>query len=93
MTGGRKPLRWLAIAYALVGVLAILAVPASLYGVAGVESDPLSGVFALLLGLPWTLVLHLSDNIGTWGTLAICAAGIALNSFILWRLSRPNAGA
>lgn len=92
MTGGRKLLRWLAIAFAVAGTLAILVVPASVYGIAGIEPDPLSGIFALLLGLPWTLVLHFFDDIGTWGSLTICAFGVALNVFILWHLSRPKAG-
>ena len=93
MGGGRKFLRGFAIAYAVAGLLALLVVPASVAGIAGIEPDPLSGIFALLLALPWSLVLHFFDDIGTWGTLAICAGGILLNLLILWRFSRPKSGA
>ena len=64
--------------------------PASVFGLAGIESDPLSGIFALILGLPWTLVLSLTGDIGTWGALAVCTLAIVFNAYLLWRLSRRN---
>ena len=93
MRGWQKGLRIFATVYALLGALAVLAVPASLYGVAGMAEDPLSGIFALLLAMPWALLLDPLGIDGTWSTLAYCAAGIILNFLILWRLTRPQSGA
>ena len=78
----------LLIAYVAVSLLALFAIPASLYGWFGAESDPLSGIFALLLALPWSLLLNLFDDVGTWGAFAICAAGITLNVAIAVHLLR-----
>ena len=90
--GSRRGLKTLLLVvmtvYALAGLLALFAIPASLYGWAGMESDPLSGVFALLLSLPWTIILYLIGDVGTWGSFAFCTAAIALNLFILWRFAR-----
>ena len=83
-------LRGLLIGYAILGLLSLLLVPASLYGWLGSESDPLSGVFALLLAMPWTILLTLLGDIGTWGSLAFSAAAIALNVAIGWILTRPR---
>lgn len=78
----------LTIIYGLLGLVALFLIPASVFGWAGVAADPLSGVFALLLALPWTILLYLMGDIGTWGSLAFCAAAIALNTYLLWRLAR-----
>ena len=93
MRGWRKGLRMFAIVYAVLGALAVLAVPASLYSVGGMAEDPLSGIFALLLAMPWALLLDPLGIDGTWTTLAFCTAGIVLNFLILWRFARPQSGA
>lgn len=88
--GRRKVLLVVAILYGVAGVAALLAIPASAFGWAGVEPDPLSAVFALLLALPWTIALYLLGDVGTWGSLAFCTAAIALNFFLLLRFARSR---
>lgn len=83
----RPIVRIIAIAYLAAGLIALMLVPASLHGWFGVAEDPLSGVFALLLGLPWTLLLWFSDNGGTWLALGVAGGGILLNFWLLWRLA------
>lgn len=75
--------------YLALGLAACALVPLNLWGLAG-EPDPLSGVFALLFALPWSLVLKFSDGSSTWTSLAVCLAGIAANFLILMRLARGN---
>ncbi|MCM8557618.1 hypothetical protein [Sphingomicrobium sediminis] len=89
-SGAQRVLLGFGIVYALAGLLALIVIPASVYGWFGVESDPLSGVFALLLALPWTIALYLMGDVGTWGSLAFCTAAIALNIYLIWRFSRPR---
>lgn len=84
--------------YLLAGVGALLLIPASAGGWFGIEPDPLSAVYALLLSLPWSmLLLHLMDPGSPLVAWLICSAGIALNGGIaLWlvrRLRRPAGGA
>ena len=55
------------------------------FGLFGQERDPLSGVFLILLGLPWVSLLDgVSDGPKPW--LAVLAP--ALNLFILMALCR-----
>ena len=76
--------------YVAAELLALFAIPASVEGWAGIEPDPLSGIFALLLALPWSLVLLALPDAGPWASFFICAAGIAINAAILWRAARPR---
>ncbi len=80
-----------AILYLLAGILTLVAIPASLYGWFGVEQDPLSGVFALLLAMPWSLLLRLFEETGTVFATIFCAAGIGVNFALLLWLSRSMA--
>jgi hypothetical protein len=79
-------MRLLIVGYALLCLIALWFVPASAYGWLGIERDPLAGVFALLLALPWSLLLSLMGDPGPWLALAVLAAGMAMNSWLLWRL-------
>lgn len=74
--------------YLAVGVLALALIPASVFGWFGVEQDPLSAVFALLLSLPWSLALHLLDRAGPILSWIAAAAGIATNAFLLFYAAR-----
>ncbi|WP_343343755.1 hypothetical protein WJT74_08680 [Sphingomicrobium sp. XHP0239] len=89
-TGAQRVLLLVLGAYVILGILALLAIPASVFGWLGVESDPLSGIFALLLAMPWTIALYLLGDVGTWGSLAFCTLAIALNAFLIWRFTRPK---
>ncbi len=82
--------------YAVACVLSLLLVPASLYGWFGLERDPLSGVFAALLGMPWVLLLSLVvDPEGPVTGFLFIAVCLTLNLLILraicryFRASRP----
>ena len=78
--------RLLIVLYAALCVVALWFIPASAYGWLGVEPDPLAGVFAILLALPWTLLLRLMPNPEPWPSAALLAAGMAMNVWLLWRL-------
>ena len=83
-----KIIRGIAIVYAALSLFALLLIPASLFGWFGVAPDPLSGVYAYLLSLPWILILMPFDTINSWVALAVSAAGMALNVWLLLRLAR-----
>jgi hypothetical protein len=74
--------------YVLAGIAAIAIVPLNAAGLAG-EPDPLSGVFAVILAMPW---MHIFTNIvGDAGGNAaagfiMAGAGMGLNAAILWGL-------
>ncbi|MGH8703085.1 MAG: hypothetical protein ACREVR_18180 [Burkholderiales bacterium] len=74
--------------YAALCVVALWFIPASVHGWLGVEPDPLAGVFAMLLALPWTRLLRLVPDAGPWPSAALLAAGMAMNVWLLWRLQR-----
>ena len=75
--------RVLAALYALLCLIALLLVPASIYGWFGVAQDPLGGVFAILLALPWSAALGHLPTLGTAATMILLAAAMALNILIL----------
>ncbi|WP_260482569.1 SCO4225 family membrane protein [Sphingomicrobium flavum] len=85
-------LRIIAIVYLLVGIGALLLIPASAHGWLGIEADPLSGIFALLLALPWSLVLMLVDSAETLVALTVCAIGIGINFWLLIKLAARRRG-
>ncbi|WP_265564444.1 hypothetical protein [Sphingomicrobium arenosum] len=84
----RRLLLVILIVYGAASLLALFAIPASVEGWVGVEPDPLSGIFALILALPWSLALLLFTDAGPWASFLICAAGIAINCAIIWRMAR-----
>ena len=79
-------MRLLIVLYAVLCVIALWFIPASVHGWLGIEHDPLSAVFAFLLALPWTLLLRLVPEAGPWPSAALLAASMALNVWLLWRL-------
>lgn len=80
--------RLLIVLYAALCVVALWFIPASVYGWMGVEPDPLSAVFAMVLALPWTFLLRLVPDFGPWAAAALLAACMAINVWLLWRLQR-----
>lgn len=78
--------RLLIVLYAAFCAAALWFIPASAYGWLGVEPDPLAGVFAILLALPWSLLLRLIPNPTPWPAGVFLAAGMAVNVWLLWRL-------
>lgn len=87
-----KIMKGAAFLYLAGGVIALLMIPASIYGWLGVTPDPLSVIFALLFGLPWTLALRFFAEVGTVVAFLVSAIGIALNSALLLWLSRKASG-
>ena len=74
--------------YAAVCAVALWFIPASVHGWMGVEPDPLSAVYAMLLALPWTFLLRFVPDAGPWAAAALLAGCMALNVWLLWRLLR-----
>lgn len=75
--------------YEIIGAVALALVPASHYGLFGLEPDPLSGVFAVILGQPWLSLLPF--DLGTGGVLLnvlIVGVCILVNASILYLLCR-----
>jgi hypothetical protein len=75
----------------LYGVLCLIAlwfIPASVYGWLGIERDPLAAVFALLLAMPWSLLLRRIGDHGVWFSGVWLAIGMAINLWLLWLLQR-----
>ena len=83
-----KLARLLIVLYAALCVVALWFIPASVHGWMGVEPDPLSAVFAMLLALPWTFLLRFVPDAGPWAAAALLATCMALNVWLLWRLQR-----
>jgi uncharacterized membrane protein len=78
---------WLAVIFAAVSVLALLAIPSSAAG--WITPDPLSAVPAILLGLPWSvLLLWLVDTDALTINFALVAVSLAINASLLWLLGR-----
>jgi hypothetical protein len=83
--------RVLAGVYAGLCALALALIPASANGWFGLEPDPLGGVFAILLALPWSILLMAlpGDRIGPWPSMIVLVGGMALNALILlWITSK-----
>ena len=78
----------LATAYALLCLVALLMIPASAYSWWGFEPDPLSGVFAIILAMPWAMGLWALDSTPTWLAVALLALCMGANLAIIISLGR-----
>lgn len=74
--------------YVLACLAALFLIPASAHGWLGVEPDPLAGLFAYLLGLPWSVLLAQVANAGLVGNLVLVATAMALNLAIIFAIGR-----
>lgn len=84
-------MRWavgISIVYAALCLGAFILIPASDHGWLGISQDPLSGVFVIVLALPWTLLLPHLGNIGVASAIAVILAGMALNIAIMLVIGR-----
>ena len=61
--------------YGFLCLAALLLIPASLGGWFGMARDPLAGIFAILLGAPWSYLLNFIPNLGVWFNVAAVALG------------------
>ncbi|MCB1387536.1 MAG: hypothetical protein KDK12_00025 [Rhodobacteraceae bacterium] len=85
----RSICRWLVRLFALAYLLALALLVVGTFGLFGQESDPLSGIFLVPLGLPWNRWVDLlPDGLAMWG--AVLAP--LLNLIILGLLCRLSGG-
>lgn len=75
--------RVIAAIYGFLCVAALLLIPASLGEWFGMERDPLAGIFAIVLGAPWSYILNFAPNLGIWFNVAAVALGMAMNFLII----------
>ncbi len=69
--------------YGFLCLAALLLIPASLGGWFGMARDPLAGIFAILLGAPWSYLLNFIPNLGVWFNVAAVALGMTMNFLII----------
>lgn len=81
-------MRHLPTIYLVIACIAVALFVAGLPVFAGEDADPLAGVFAFLVALPWILVLTLLGDVPLAVTIAVTLGGIVLNYLILRRLTR-----
>ncbi len=78
---------WLIVLYGLVSALALAAIPLSAAG--WIAPDPLSAIPALLLGLPWSVLLpQLLDTQSVTVNFVLLALAMAINAALVWLLVR-----
>lgn len=81
--------------YVVACLLALALIPASAAGWFGIERDPLSALFAMVLALPWSALLVALPAMSPWLSAAVLLAAMAVNVAIgvatLRRLQRRRA--
>jgi hypothetical protein len=80
--------RTLATAYVLLCLVALLMIPASAYSWWGFEPDPLSGVFAIIMAMPWAMALWAVDDAPIWLSIVLLAVCMGANLMIIVTLGR-----
>ena len=75
--------RVIAAIYGFLCVAALLLIPASLGGWFGIARDPLAGIFAIVLGAPWSYILNFLPSLGIWFNVAAVALGMVMNFLII----------
>ena len=77
-------MKWIFLIFVILYAIALFLLMVGTFGWFGQETDPLSGIFLLPLGLPWNL---LADRIGISG-IAVGLLAPAINAAILFWLWR-----
>ncbi|MDM0043843.1 hypothetical protein QTH91_05045 [Variovorax dokdonensis] len=80
-----KALWWL---YAVLGVVSLLVIPASAFGWLGLAPDPMASDYAVLMALPWSLLLGGVGTISMEAAMMLLGAGITMNLLLLDLLMR-----
>ncbi|MEJ2256389.1 MAG: hypothetical protein P8X98_05185 [Woeseiaceae bacterium] len=71
--------KFIVIAFLVLYLAALFLLAVGTFGLFGVESDPLSGVYLLPLGLPWALLLDdLPDTLRPWLGILAPAVNLAI---------------
>lgn len=85
----RRRYVWLTLA----GLYSVLGIAMLIGGWPGISDDPVGLAPAIMLALPWSLLLRTLPA-GMWPAIAVVIAGLALNAGILWWLAvRPRSHA
>ena len=71
-----RALLWI---YGIAAVLSLLVIPIGAKGWLGMQPDPLVAVFAIVLALPWSLLLQALPGDSPWLAGACLAGGMAFN--------------
>ncbi len=79
---GAGVMKWILLVFVVLYALALILLAVGTFGWFGQPQDPLSGVFLMPLGLPWSI---LGDKLGLAGPLAAILAP-AINAAILFWL-------
>jgi hypothetical protein len=75
--------------YVVACALALMLVPATGAGLFGLDPNPFVALFAVVLGLPWSMISSaLAGDLGVGVRLALIAVGMAINVALLRRLCR-----
>jgi hypothetical protein len=86
-------MRWsrvLAGVYAALCLGALTLIPISSRGWFGVEPDPLAGVAAIVLAMPWSFALQWLPGGGPWPGMLVVLAGMAANVGVMLWLGRVS---
>ena len=78
---------WFVLLYSVISGLALAAIPMSAAG--WITPDPLSGIPAMLLGVPWSYLL--AGLVGSQSAslnVALLAIAMALNASLIWLIGR-----
>lgn len=78
---------WIVLVYVIVCVAALAVIPMSAAG--WITPDPLSAIPAVLLGIPWSLLLtSFVESDSPTLNILLLAAAIAINASLIWLLGR-----
>lgn len=69
--------------YGLLCIVSLILIPLNAGEVFGMTADPLSGIFALLLSAPWSILLSRLINLEGNENLILVVTGMVLNGCIL----------
>jgi hypothetical protein len=76
-------LRLTAGVYAALCAASLILLGAAVFGWFGVEPDPIGAAFALLMAMPWSLLLGQLENDQPWKIVLLLAAFMAINWLII----------
>ncbi|MEW6575499.1 hypothetical protein ACFSAG_00660 [Sphingorhabdus buctiana] len=76
--------------YATLCALSLILIPVSVNGWFGIEADPLAAVYAILLAMPWSLLLGELDVKSEiiWINIALLAGGMLINLVLMFGIFR-----